>query len=410
MSTTYIYRGIDSAGKPVNGKLLAEDAKSATALLKAQAIFPSELKATAGDDEKGLVNTNSRAGFFARRNVAADVTMLTRQLANLVSGGVPMMSAFAALTTHTENPYLRSILEQMQDEVRGGKTLWEALAPYENVFSPLYINMVKAGEASGQLSTVLNWLADYQEKEQARRMQIRGALIYPSMLVIAGALAVILLIALVVPKFAGMYADLGQALPAPTLILLSTSRFLGHWGWTILLAALLFFYGMKRYARTPSGRLVVDRWHLKAPLLGKLALKAAMSRFSHTLVTLMQGGVPLLDALSVVRDVLGNEVLAQATDRAREGMREGERFAERLQSTGVFPPFLTHMIGIGEETGDLRNMLETVSGTYDIEVESTLKGLVSLLEPMIIITVGAIIGMVIMAMLLPIFQIDLLGS
>jgi general secretion pathway protein F len=409
MSITYAYKGLDQQGKAVSGEVVAEDASSATAQLKARAIYPTavtparEVCVTAAPARRG-------GGLFAGRNMAADVSILTRQLANLVAGGVPLMSAFSALTAHTENLRLRDVLSQMQQDVHGGSTLWEALAVHCDVFPPLFVNMVKAGESSGQLSAVLSWLADYQEHEQTRRMQIRGALMYPTLLVVAGTLAIILLVALVVPKFSTMFEEFGQALPLPTVILLTVSRFLGHWGWAIVLGIALLVFGIRRYGRTPGGRLVLDRLRLRVPLFGPLLLKAAMSRFARTTATLMQGGVPLLETLRVVRDVLDNEVLARATDDAREGMREGERFAARLQQTGVFPNFLTHMIGIGEETGDLRSMLHTIASTYDIEVETTLKGLVSLLEPIIIISVGAVMGGIILSMLLPIFSINILGG
>jgi len=178
----------------------------------------------------------------------------------------------------------------------------------------------------------------------------------------------------------------------------------------LLLGIVVIVFGFSRYARTPGGKLRVDKWRLHIPIFGKLIMRAAMSRFARTTATLLRGGVPLLDTLAVVRDVMDNDVLARATDHAREGMREGERFGERLQQTGVFPGLLTHMIGIGEETGDLQSMLLTVANSYDIEVETTLKSLVSLLEPVIIITIGCIMGFVILSMLLPIFQINLLGS
>ena len=410
MSTTFIYRGLDQTGKSVRGELTADDAHGATMQLKSRAIFPTEVMPVKETPSGAAPASSHPFSSLFGRNIAADVAILTRQLANLVSGGVPLMTAFAALTEHTENPRLREVLIQMRDEVNAGKTLWQSLSVHTEIFPPQYINMVKAGESSGQLASVLSWLADYQEKEQSRRMQIRGALAYPTLLVIAGTLAIILLVTLVVPKFTVMFAEFGQALPLPTIILLATTHFLGHWGWVLLVGAVVFIVGLQRYARTPGGRYVVDAWRLRLPLFGKLTMKAAMSRFARTTATLMQGGVTLLEALSVVRDVMDNEVLAQATDRAREGMRAGERFADRLQITGVFPPFLTHMIGIGEETGDLRSMLLTVAGTYDIEVDVTVKELVSLLEPLIIITVGGIIGCIIISMLLPIFSIDLMGS
>ena len=409
MPTTFTYRGLDNSGKSVRGVLSAEDRQSAMALLKTREIFPTEVAAAA----QGAVPTastvagQSKPGMFAGRNLTGDVTIFTRQLSTLVAGGVPLMSSFEALTAHTENPRLRTILEQMQQDVKSGKTLWEALEGHPGAFSALYVSMVKAGEASGQLASVLSWLAEYQEKEQARRSQIRGALAYPILLAVAGTLAITLLIMFVVPKFSAMFTEFNQVLPLPTVVLLSISSFIGHWGWTIVLGGILLAVLFSRYAKTPVGRLQVDGWRLRVPLFSKLLVRSAMSRFARTTATLMQGGVPLLSALAVVRDVMGNEVLALATDRAREGMREGERFADRLQQTGVFPPFLTHMIGIGEETGDLHSMLLTVANTYDIEVDSTLKGMVSLIEPLIIIIIGGMIGFIVFSMLLPIFSINL---
>jgi general secretion pathway protein F len=320
------------------------------------------------------------------------------------------MTAFAALSAHTENPHLRRILEQRQEEVRSGQALWQALASSPEVFPPLYVNMVKAGEASGQLASVLTWLADFQEQEQTRRLQIRSALAYPILLVCTGTAAMILLITLVVPRFSAMYAEFDQALPLATVILLGFAHNLVRWGWLAALIVISAILAFRAYAHTPAGRLRTDRWRLRMPLFGKLLSKTAMSRFARTTATLMQGGVPLLEALTVVREVLGNEALAQATDQAREGMREGERFGARLAETGLFPKFLTHMIGIGEETGDLRSMLLTVADTYDVEVNASMKSLISLLEPAIIITVGTIMGFIILSMLLPIFQLNLLGS
>ena len=409
MANTFTYRGLDESGKAVRGELVAENVHSAAVLLKSQGLFPTEVT-TAPERAGRAATSGSLWGALSGRDMAGDVTILTRQLANLVGGGVPLMSAFTALAAHTENRRLRVVLEHRQEDVRRGKALWEALAASPEIFPQLYVNMVKAGEASGQLAAVLSWLADYREQEQARRLQIRAALAYPTLLVVTGMLAIVLLVTLVVPKFSAMYEEFGQALPLPTVVLLAVAGWLAHWGWALAVGLALTWFGLRHYARTMNGRLKVDRWRLRLPLFGKLLIKTAMSRFARTTAILMQGGVPLLDALAIVRDMLGNKELARATDRAREGMREGERFGARLQETGVFPGFLTHMIGIGEETGDLRNMLVTVADTYDVEVNATLKSLVSLLEPVIIISVGAVMGFIILSMLLPIFQIDLLGG
>ncbi|MHB9132112.1 MAG: type II secretion system F family protein [Armatimonadota bacterium] len=407
------YRGLDTTGKSVVGDIIADDERVAVAQLKAQGFFASEMREVKAK-QPAAANTASGSSTkrmsFGGGNMASDVTVLTRQLSNLITGGISVIPAFVALTEHTENPQLRGALDNMQDEIKGGKTLWETLALYPSIFPPLYVNMVKAGEASGQLGSVLAWLADYLESEQNRRTQIRGALAYPILLVSVGILSIGVLLTTVVPKFTGMFEEFQQALPMPTVVLLQVSHFLVHWGWALLLGILVMFFAVRRYGQTKSGRYRLDAWKLGTWWYRRIGFRAAISRFARTTATLLHGGVPLFEALAVVRDVLDNEVLARATDEVREGMREGERFAERLKQAGVFPPLLTHMVGIGEETGDLRSVLATVANTYDVEVEATLKGMVSLLEPVIIIAMGSIIGFIILAMLLPVFSINVLGS
>ncbi|HEY3415958.1 MAG TPA: type II secretion system F family protein [Armatimonadota bacterium] len=406
---TYVYKGLDNAGKHIDGRLVADDERVAIAQLKARGCFPMEV-APAEGDLSAQETAPASPKRFSMGNTSGDLTVFTRQLANLFGGGIALMPTLNALTEHTESAQLRAALLRMQQDVSSGKALWEALSMHPRFFSPMYVNMVKAGEASGQLSSMLVWLADYLEKEQSRRVQIISVMIYPALLVTLGTLAVISLLIFVVPKFTSMFAEFGQSLPVLTQIVIGISNFLGHWGWALLGGIAGAVLLLNIYASTPIGRLHVDGWKLRIPIFGKLGVKTAMARFARTTATLLQGGVPLLDSLSVVRDVLGNEMLAQATDQAREGMREGESFAQRLKQTGVFPPLLTHMVGIGEETGNLRSMLTTVANTYDIEVEAMLKGLVSLLEPAIIITLALTLVPLILAMLLPMLQINLLGN
>lgn len=319
------------------------------------------------------------------------------------------MRTFAALTEHTESAGLRSVLIKMQSEIKGGKALWEALAEFPKVFPPLYISMVKAGEASGQLPSVLQWLAGYLESEQQRRNQIRSALAYPMLLAGVGTITVVSLIIFVVPKFTSMFEEFGQALPLPTVILIGLSSVFAHWWWLVAALIIGSVAGVKTYRRTPSGRLAFDALSLRLPLLGKLNLKSAVSKFARTTATLLQGGVPLFDSMTIVRDVVGNQVLANGTDAVREGMREGGSFAARLKESGVFPPLLTHMAAVGEETGNLQEVLVTVADAYDVEVEATLKSIVSLLEPVIIVLIGSAIAFIILAMLLPVFQINMMG-
>lgn len=372
-------------------------------------LFPVDVKI--GRDGQGSGQA-SQAATLDRLKVGggikgSDLTVFSRQLANLVSGGLPLMRTFAALTEHTENPRLRSVMQRMQQDVQSGKALWEALDAHPRIFPPLYVSMVKAGEASGQLSDVLQWLADYLERDQARRLQVKSALAYPTLLITVGMISVFLLVTFVVPRFVAIFEEFDQALPLPTVIMLGVSGFLTQWWWAIIGSVACVIIGAKEYARTPIGRRHTDGLKLRAPLFGKLVLKSAVSRFARTTATLLKGGVPLLDSMIVVREVVGNEVLARGADAVREGMREGESFAGRLRDTGVFPPLLTHMVGVGEETGDLQGTLLTVANSYDVEVDSSLKSLVSLLEPLIIITVGSTIAFIIMAMLLPVFQLNL---
>lgn len=405
----YAYKGLDSQGQQVSGEVAAEDEHSALVHIKSTGVYPTQLRIV-GDGRSRIGSSSISSGIpkISGRVGSGDLTVFSRQLANLVSSGLPLMRTFVALTEHTENQRLKAALLRIQQEVKAGKALWEALDTHSNIFPSLYVSMVKAGEASGQLASVLQWLADYLEKEQARRVQIRSALAYPTLLVTVGSLAVFMLITLVVPKFVTIFEEFGQALPLPTRIMLALSTLLSHWWWALILVAGGIVFGMKAYARTTTGRLNIDRLKLRVFLLGKLTLKTSVSRFARTTATLLQGGVSLFDAMAIVRNVVGNEVLARGIDLARAGMREGESFATRLRETNVFPPLLTHMAGVGEETGDLQGALTTVANAYDTEVDATLKSIVSLLEPVIIITVGGIIAFIILAMLLPVFQINLM--
>lgn len=402
----FTYKGLDNGGRQVAGRIIADDERTAVLQIKGMGLFPMDVRA-ARDGQGAASATRSETFHIGGGINSRDLTVFSRQLANLVSGGLPLMRTFAALTEHTESPRLRAVMQKMQQDVQTGKALWEALSAHPRIFPPLYVSMVKAGEASGQLSDVLEWLADYQEKEQTRKTQIRSALAYPTLLITVGLTSVFLLVTFIVPRFVTIFEEFDQALPMPTVIMLGISGFLTHWWWLVVGSVVAILVGLKEFARTPTGRLHVDRWKLKVPLFGKLTLKAAVSRFARTTATLLRGGVPLLDSMVVVREVAGNEVLARGADQVREGMREGESFAKRLQDTGVFPPLLTHMVGVGEETGDLQGTLLTVANSYDVEVDASIKSIVSLLEPLIIITVGSMIAFIILAMLLPVFQLNL---
>ena len=403
---TYTYQGMSASGKKVTGEISAEDRTIAFARVKALGVFPTDVKAAHLAANKQRVTVNISGGV---RISSSELTIFSRQLANLVRGGLPLMRTFSALTEHTENPRFKVVLQRMQQEIKGGKSLNEALAMYPTIFPPLYVSMVKAGEASGQISSVLTWLAGYLEKEQAWRNQIRSALAYPILLVSIGILTVTGLMLFIVPRFVSMFAEFGQALPLPTVVLVALSGFVGRWWWIALLTISALVVGGRAYQRTPEGRLKFDQISLALPLFGKLNLKSSVSKFARTTATLLYGGVTLFDAMGIVRDVVGNEVLVRGADHVRDGLREGESFAARLKASGAFPPLLTNMAAVGEEIGDLQGVLITISDAYDVEVEATLKSLVSLLEPVIIVIIGSMIAFIILAMLLPVFTLNMSG-
>ena len=402
----YSYRGLDKSGKQINGEISADDGHSALIRVKALGVFPTDIKIAR---EAPVAQTRKSNGHNSGKVRSSDLTIFSRQLANLVKGGLPLMRIFTALTEHTENARFADVLNRMQQEIKGGKALWEALAEYPTIFPPIYVSMVKAGEASGQLSSVLNWLATYLEMEQLRKNQIRSALAYPALLTGVGALTIVSLVIFIVPRFVSMFQEFEQALPTPTVILIGLSNIMVNWWWIIALVIFVAVTGSKAYVKTPQGRLAFDTLNLRLPLLGKLNMKSAVSRFARTTAILMHGGVTLFDSMSIVRDVVGNEVFARGVDRVREGMREGQSFSAHLKESGVFPPLLTHMAAVGEETGDLQGVLITVADTYDVEVETTLKSVVALMEPIIIVIIGSVIAFIILAMLLPVFQINMMG-
>lgn len=346
---------------------------------------------------------------WRRRITHQDLTIFSRQLANLVQGGLPLLRSFTALIDNTENRRLAEVLTEVRGDIESGSSLFEALSARNGVFPQLYVNLVRAGETSGQLPSVLNWLAALLESDNQKRSQVRSALAYPVLLVTVGACAVFGLFVFLIPRMIGLYAELEQALPLPTVILLAISRFVSQWWLVGVLGVGVGCVIARRVVATPSGRLRWDRFRLRVPMLGSLLRRVAVARFARTLATLLRGGVPILAAMEVVRDVLGNEVLARAVDSVRSRLREGESMAQPLQATGLFPALLTHMVSVGEETGNLPDVLDTVANTYDVEVENTMKALISLLEPVIILTLGVVIAFIVLAMLLPIFSMNLLS-
>lgn len=391
-------------GIQVRGELEADSREEAFNLIRRMGHYPLEVKVVL-DGKPHKV-----AAGFQRRVSHQDLTLLSRQLANLLKGGLPLMRCIEALIEHTENKTLSSVLMQVADDVRSGSAFHEALSKHGKFFPPLYIALIRAGEAAGRLPLILDWLADYMERQQARLSQIRASLAYPTLLITLGSIAVFLLITFMVPRFQAIYEELGQALPTPTIVLMSISHFASKWWWAFVLGVIALIALYRQVASTNAGRMMIDSIKLRLPIYSRIAMKMAVVRFARALATLLRGGVPILEALDIAKDVLGNEVLAAEVSQVKGRVREGERIAEHLRAANLFPPLLIHMIAVGEEIGDLPGTLMTVAETLDVEVDASLKTLVGLLEPAIILVMGAIVAFVILAMVLPIFQMNLMAG
>jgi type II secretion system protein F len=403
---TFSYVAIDDAGREVVGEVHAENRQAAVTRVREIGHFPMEVNEAAAAARAG----RRAAGGIFSRITAADRTILTRQLANLLGAGLTVVRAITILIENTDNPRVRDILLRVREEVQTGNALSDTLAKYPALFDDLYVSLVKAGEASGELEPILERLADYMEQQSQQWAQIRAALAYPTLLVTVGTAAVFFLVTFLIPRFVLIFEGLGQRLPTPTLVVLAVSTFLGHYWWAVLGGAALVVLVARQAARTPRGGLLIDTWKLRPPVMGPLAERIAASRFAHTLGTLIKGGVPILDALQTVQGAIGNKMMAKALDEVRASVREGESIAEPLRRTGAFPPLVVNMIAVGEETGDVDQILTRVARSYDVEIQNTVRQLVSLLEPVIILGMGVVVGSVIISMLLPIFDLNLMAA
>jgi type IV pilus assembly protein PilC len=339
-----------------------------------------------------------------RRKVKTrDVVVVTRQLATMINAGLPLVQALQILARQATNPTVREAIEKVVYEVESGRTLADALKDHPKLFSQLFVNMVSAGEAGGILDTILLRLATFLEKSEALGRKVKGAMIYPGVVLSVAVAAIIILLLFVIPTFQTMFASFNQELPLPTRIVIGVSEFLqGNWLWLLIGAAgggLL----VQRWISTPSGRLVFDRTMLRTPLLGSLIRKASIARFTRTLGTLLSSGVSILEGLEITARTAGNRVIHDAIMGSRAAIAGGESIAEPLRESGAFPPMVTQMINVGEETGDLDGMLNKIADFYDDEVDVAVESLLKALEPAMIVILGTIVGGMIVAMYLPIF-------
>jgi type IV pilus assembly protein PilC len=333
-----------------------------------------------------------------------DVVIFTRQFSTMINSGLPLVQALTILAEQTDNKALAEVTKKVVFDVESGNTVADALSKHPRAFSNLYVNMVAAGEAGGILDTILLRLATFLEKNDALVRKVKGAMIYPTVIMSVAGIAVVVLLIFVIPVFAGMFASAGQALPLPTRIVIGASGFLKHYWWVIGAILITAGYSLKKYYATQSGKLVIDRLMLRMPVLGDVLRKSAVSRFTRTLGTLISSGVSILEGLEITAKTAGNRVIQDAIMQSRSSIAGGDTIAQPLQKSKVFPPMVISMIAVGEQTGGLDEMLSKIADFYDEEVDAAVSNLLSLLEPIMIVFLGVVVGGMVVAMYLPIFD------
>jgi type II secretion system protein F len=408
----YAYQALDRSGAAVTGMIQADSPESGADRVRQMGLFPMAVSAASEKRAASVAAAAApgRSGGWSLPGAGVGrmaIVMFTRQLADLVGAGLPLDRALTVLIKQTQSQALRARLTRVQEEVRAGKPLSEALAQYPREFPRLYVNMVHAGETAGQLSEVLERLSGYLEREATRRAQVVSALTYPMVLIVVAVSAVAFLLTFVVPKLSRVLSEMDTALPVPTVILLAVTGFITSYWRQILIAGALAVIGVQRLLSTPAGRGAWDAWKLRIPLVGGLLSRIVAARFVRSLGTMLTGGVPILESLEISREAVGNAAIARAVDRVRESIRQGVSLAESMEDTGVFLPVVVHMAAVGEETGRLPAMLVRTADSLDFEIDNQIRRLVTLIEPLIVVVMGVVVGFIVLSILLPIFEANM---
>ncbi len=402
----YEYSALNIKGKTVNDIIDAESIGAARQKLRAANIYPTSIKevydtASAKKDEIPYLSR-----LFSQKVKQPEIAMMTRQLATLLAAGFPLVSAIYTLIPQSGSAIFKRILSQIKDAIEEGSSFADALALYPDTFSDMYINMVRSGESSGTLELVLERLADISEKQQALNNRIRSALTYPVLMFIMGLLVLYFLLAYVVPRITTIFSDMGQVLPAPTRFLIATSELFQSGWWVILLGIVLIMVGFSRLKKSDKGMYWYDKTKLSLPGFGNLTTKLAVARFARTLGTLLENGVSLLQALRIVKNIVGNRLIAESIETAATDVEKGGGLGKSLEAAHIFPHISIQMIQVGEQSGELETLLHKVADIYENDVETTVVGLSTLLEPVIILFMGVIVLFIVLSILLPIFEMN----
>jgi len=402
---TFTYRGVNAAGGQIRAEISAADERTAARQLRSQGIIVQTLAVKRAPAVGFSLAQLPLLSSFLGGVRSKDVAVFSRQFATMIAAGLPLVQCLQTLGLQVERKPFQEIIGKVAADVESGSTLSEGMARFPNVFNELYVNLVHVGETGGVLDSMLARLSTYLEKAQALRHRVQMAVIYPALVILVAILVVTFLMIFVIPIFAAFFTKAGVPLPLPTRIVVGMSNAIANYWYLILAAIVGIILGFRAWYRTESGRLAVDSALLRAPIFGPLMRKIAVARFTRTLSALLGGGVPIIDALRITAKTAGNRVVENAVMEARERVMAGQTLGERLRDSKVFPPMVVQMVVVGEQTGALDNMLGKVADYYEDEVDVAVAGLTSLLEPILIVFLGVVVGGIVIAIYLPIFQV-----
>ena len=394
---TFKYTAKDADAKTITGKIVADNQGVVVEELRKRQLTIINIAEEKQTKEKTVTGSSKKVK-------TEDLVIFTRQLSTMVDAGIPIIQAFEALGEQTTNLNFRKVILSMRDDIQLGTSLSAAFAKHPKIFDPLYVNMIKVGETGGVLTTILDRVASYLEKTAQLVRKVKSAMIYPAVVVSMAMIITTILLVKVVPTFASIYDSLGRELPPMTQLLIGISNILRRFILFIIVGMIGLIVGLVQFNKTPQGAFLIDRTKLRLPIFGNLIVKVVISRFSRTLSTLMQSGVPILESLDIVGKSCGNKVVEKIIDEVKEDVRAGEGISMPLSKSEIFPPMVTRMIAIGEKSGQLEKMLTKISEFYDDQVDAAVAGLTTLIEPLIIAFLGTVVGFIVIALFMPILN------
>ncbi len=412
----FSWKGLNTAGKSVTGTRDADGPKALRQALRREGVFITEHREVLAGGQRAAARASGEKESVFKREVdfaamvervrPQEVAAFTRQLATLIKAGIPLAEALGALAEQGENKKFQRVLAEIRQKVNEGSSLADTLGAHPTIFPELYTNMVRSGEAAGNLDAVLARLADFLDAQHALRSKVSGALTYPIIMVVLGTVIMGVLMVVVVPKITSIFQDMGKTLPWNTQFLIFTSELVANWWWALILLGGLTYWLYRRWSRQPKGKAVLDRVRLKLPLIGPLVRYVGVARFARTLATMLAAGVPVLAALEITKKVLNNTVLEKVVEEARDAIREGESIATPLKRSGQFPSLMVHMVSVGERSGQLEAMLENVATAYERDVEGKVARLTTVLSPLLIVIMALAVVFIVFSVLQPIMDMQ----